>query len=179
MLAAHGLHYPGDYRIKETGGVPPRHKALLEGSIDAGLQSVPWNYVAEDAGMHNLGNVIDYVPDWQFVSVNANDQWAAAHEDIVRRFLLAMLRGTEWLYAHRVKSSRIAAREMPAPLHHAERAWDYFNETNALTRDMSVNTIGLAKVIATLQEAGLLPADLPAEPSSYVNDRYLRAARGG
>jgi hypothetical protein len=68
---------------------------------------------------------------------------------------------------------------MPAPLHHAERAWDYFNETNALTRDMSVNMIGLAKVIATLQEAGLLSADVQAEPSFYVNHRYLRAARAG
>jgi len=179
MLAAHGLHHPGDYTVKETGGVPPRHKALLEGTIDAGLQSVPWNYVAEDEGMRNLGNVIDYVPDWQFVSINANDQWAAAHEEIIHRFLRAMLRGTEWLYAHRTESSRIAAREMPAPLHHAEHAWDYFNETDALTRDMSVNMAGLAKVIATLQEAGLLPAESSAEPSFYVNDRYLRAARAG
>jgi ABC-type nitrate/sulfonate/bicarbonate transport system substrate-binding protein len=178
MLAAHGLHYPGDYQIKETGGVPPRHKALLEGSIDAGLQSVPWNYAAEDDGMRNLGNVIDYVPDWQFVSVNANGEWAAAHEDIACRFLRAMLRGTEWLYAHRAESSRIAAREMPAPLHHAERAWDYFNATNALTRVMSVNVIGLTKVIATLREAGLLPADAPSDPSFYVADRYLLAARG-
>jgi hypothetical protein len=39
--------------VKETGGVPPRHKALLEGSIDAALQSVPWNFVAEDAGLRN------------------------------------------------------------------------------------------------------------------------------
>jgi len=178
MLAAHGLNFPDDYKIKETGGVPPRHKALLEGSIDAGLQSVPWNYVAEDAGMHNLGNVIDYVPDWQFVSVNANDEWASANENIVFRFLHAMLRGTDWLYAHRAESSRIAAREMPAPLHHAERAWDYFNETNALTRDMSVNVAGLTKVIVTLREAGLLPADGPADPSFYINGRYLRAARG-
>ena len=68
MLAAHGLNFPADYKVTETGGVPPRHKALLEGTIDAGLQSVPWNFVAEDAGMNNLGNVIDYVPDWQFVS---------------------------------------------------------------------------------------------------------------
>ena len=59
-----------------TGGVPPRHKALLAGEIDAGLQSVPWNYVAEEAGMNNLGDVIDYVPDWQFVSINVNSQWA-------------------------------------------------------------------------------------------------------
>ena len=63
MLAAHGLHYPGDYKVKETGGVPPRHKALLAGEIDAGLQSVPWNYVAEEVGMNNLGDVIEYVPD--------------------------------------------------------------------------------------------------------------------
>jgi ABC-type nitrate/sulfonate/bicarbonate transport system substrate-binding protein len=179
MLAAHGLQFPGDYTVKETGGVPPRHKALLEGAIDAGLQSVPWNYVAEDAGMHNLGDVVAYVPDWQFVSINANGAWAAAHEDIECRFLRAMLRGTGWLYAHRAESARIAAREMPAPLHHAERAWDYFNETNALTRDMSVNMAGLAKVIATLREAGLLPADAPGDPMFYVDDRYLLAARAG
>src|SRR5262245_6949751 len=76
MMAAHGLHYPADYRVKETGGVPPRHKALMEGTIDAGLQSIPWNYVAEDAGLKNLGEVSKYVPDWQFVSVNVNNDWA-------------------------------------------------------------------------------------------------------
>ena len=72
MLAAHGLHYPQDYSVKETGGVPHRHKALLDGSIDAGLQSIPWNYVGEDAGLNKLGDIIDYVPDWQFVTINAN-----------------------------------------------------------------------------------------------------------
>ena len=41
------MNYPGDYQVKHTGGVPPRHKALLAGEIDAGMQSVPWNYVAE------------------------------------------------------------------------------------------------------------------------------------
>ena len=178
MLAAHGLRYPADYQVKETGGVPPRHRALLEGAIDAGLQSVPWNYVAEDAGMRNLGDVIDYVPDWQFVSLNANDAWAAANRETVVRFLRAMLRATEWLYANRAASAQIAAREIPAPLHHAERAWDYFTGTNALTRDMSVNLTGLAKVIATLREAGLLPAQAPAAPAFYINDRYLRDARG-
>ena len=178
MLAAHGLTYPDDYTVKETGGVPPRHKALLEGTIDAGLQSVPWNFLAEDAGMHNLGAVTDYVPDWQFVSINANDAWAAANADVVHRFLRAMLRGTQWLYANRAASAAIAAREMPVPLAHAERAWDYFARTNALTRDMSVNMAGLAKVIAVQRDAGLLPADAPAEPSFYVNGRYLEAARG-
>jgi len=178
MLAAHGLHYPGDYEVKHTGGVPPRHKALLAGEIDAGLQSVPWNYVAEEAGMNNLGDVIDYVPDWQFVSINVNSRWAAANRGVLVRFLRAMMRGTAWLYANRAAASAIAARELPAPLHHAERAWDFFTGTNALTRDSSVNTKGLAVVIATLKEAGLLAPDAPADPATYIDDSYLREAGG-
>ena len=177
MLDAHGLHYPGDYRVTETGGVPPRHKALLEGKIDAGLQSVPWNYVAEEAGMNNLGDVIKYVPNWQFVAINANPQWAAANRDLLIRFLRVMLRGTAWLYENRAGASVIAARELPAPLAHAERAWDFFTGTNAMTRDSSVNLKGIGKVIATLQEAGLLSKDAPADPAFYIDDRYLRAAR--
>jgi ABC-type nitrate/sulfonate/bicarbonate transport system substrate-binding protein len=177
MLAAHGLHYPADYKVKETGGVPPRHKALLAGEIDAGLQSVPWNYVAEEAGMNNLGEASDYVPDWQFVSVNVNGQWAAANRELLVRFLRAIRRGTQWLYANRAASSIIAARELPAPLHHAERAWDFFTGTNALTRDTSVNPSGLAAVIATLKKTGLLARDAPADPAYYIDDTYLRAAR--
>jgi ABC-type nitrate/sulfonate/bicarbonate transport system substrate-binding protein len=177
MLAAHGLNYPGDYQVSHTGGVPPRHKALLAGEIDAGLQSVPWNYVAEEAGMNNLGDVIDYVPDWQFVSVNVNSQWAQANRDMLVRFLRAMRRGTEWLYANRAAASAIAARELPAPLHHAERAWDFFTGSNALTRDVSVNLKGLTQVIVTLKETGLLACDAAGDPAAYVDDSYLKAAR--
>ncbi len=177
MLAAHGLHYPADYNVKETGGVPPRHKALLEGSIDAGLQSVPWNYVAEDAGLRKLGDIIDYVPDWQFVSINANNDWAAHNRDVVVRFLRSIVRATGWFYANRAASAKIAERELPAPLAHAERAWDHYTRTDALTRDVTVNTRGLEKVIATLLAADLLPRSASTQVSSYVVDDYLREAK--
>ena len=127
--------------------------------------------------MNNLGDAIDYVPDWQFVSINVNSQWAAANRDVLVRFLRAMLRGTDWLYANRAAASAIAARELPAPLHHAERAWDFFTGTDALTRDSSVNLKGLAQVIATLKETGLLARDAPADPAFYIDDSYLREAR--
>ncbi len=177
MLEAHGLNYPGDYQVKHTGGVPPRHKALLAGEIDAGLQSVPWNYVAEEAGMNNLGDVIEYVPDWQFVSVNVNGQWAEKNRDVLVRFLRAILRATEWLYANRAAASAIAARELPAPLQHAERAWDFFTGTDALTRDVSVNLKGLAQVIATLKATDLLANSAPDDPAAYIDDSYLKTAR--
>jgi ABC-type nitrate/sulfonate/bicarbonate transport system substrate-binding protein len=178
MLEAHGLSYPGDYQVKHTGGVPPRHKALLAGEIDAGLQSVPWNYVAEEVGMNNLGDVIEYVPDWQFVSVNINSQWAEKNRDVLVRFLRAILRATEWLYSNRAPASAIAARELPAPIKHAERAWDFFTGTDALTRDVSVNLKGLAQVIATLKETALLAKSAPDDPAVYIDDSYLSAAHG-
>ena len=177
MLSKHGLHYPGDYTVKETGGVPPRHKALLAGSIDGGLQSIPWNYVAEDAGFRSLGEINNYVPEWQFVSVNVDDSRARAKRDVMVRFLRAMSKATDWVYANRAGTAAIAERELPTRLDYAERAWDYYTGTNALTRDMSVNRKGLEKVVATQKQAGLLPQEAPSEAAAYIVDDYLRAAR--
>jgi ABC-type nitrate/sulfonate/bicarbonate transport system substrate-binding protein len=177
MLEAHGLHFPADYRVKETGGVPPRHKALLEGSIDAGLQSIPWNFVGEDAGLSNLGNVIDYIPDWQFVSVNANTDWTEVNRSLTVRFLRGLIRATDWFYQNRSQAARIAERELPCPPVHALRAWDHYTASNALTRDVTVSEKGLRKVISTLLAAHLLPASAPSDPSAYIDDRWLREAR--
>ena len=177
MLSRHGLHYPADYTVKETGGVPPRHKALVAGTIDGGLQSIPWNYVAEDAGFRSLGDVIDYVPQWQFVSVNVSNDWARANRNLLVRFLRSLARATEWVYAHRAEAAAIAERELPTRRDYAERAWDYYTGTNALTRDMSVNREGIEKVISTQKAAGLLPQSAPDEVNFYVADEYLREAR--
>ena len=79
--------------------------------------------------------------------------------------------------ASRAAASAIAARELPAPIHHAERAWDFFTGTDALTRDVSVNLKGLAQVIATLKETNLLAKSASDDPKAYVDESYLKAAR--
>ena len=159
--------------------MPPRHKALLAGTIDGGLQSIPWNYVAEEAGFRSLGDVVDYVPQWQFVSINVDGGWARANRGLLVRFLRALARATEWVYTHRAEAAAIAARELPTRLDYAERAWDYYTGTNALTRDMSVNREGMEKVIATQKAAGLLPASAPDDVDAYVVGEFLREARAG
>ncbi len=177
IMARHGLRYPADYAVKETGGVPPRHKALLAGTIDAGLQSIPWNYVARDAGFKSLADVSDYVPDWQFVSVNVNDTWAKSHRDVLIRFLRAMSRATDWIYANRAGTAAIAERELPTRHDYAERAWDYYTGTRALTPDLSVNRKGLQKVIEIQIEAALLPRNAATDPDAYLAQDYLKQAR--
>ncbi|MEA3028210.1 MAG: hypothetical protein QOF91_3495 [Alphaproteobacteria bacterium] len=177
MMAAHGLQFPNDYSVKETGGVPPRHKALLEGSIDAGLQSIPWNYAAEDAGFRNFGEVSTYVPDWQFVSVNVNNDWAAANRPVIVRFLRALLRATQWVHGNRDAAVAIAERELPTRRDYAERAWDHYTGTDALAHDMAINRKGLEKVIATQVDAGLMSKGASTAVAAYIVEGYLRDAR--
>ena len=177
LMEKHGMRYPDDYKVVPTGGAPARHRLLLEGAIDAGLQSIPWVYTAEEAGLNNLGDINDTIPDWQFNCYNADSLWARANADTVVRFLRAVLRGTEWMYGERAGSTALAARELGIPLAHAERGWDYFISTGCITRDLGVNLPGLARVVECQVKAGLLPARTGADAARYIDASYLQRAR--
>ena len=177
VMAAHGLHYPGDYAVKETGGAPPRHKALIAGTIDMGLQSVPLVYAEEELGFSNLGDVSRYVPDWQFNTVNASLTQAYARREAMVRFLRVMLQATEWMHTHRTEAATIAAREMEISQEHAARGWDYYTSNNVITRDISINMQGVDCLIETLASAGLLPAGIDRIAARYLAPEFLAEAR--
>ncbi len=177
ILGAHGLRFPADYKVKETGGAPPRHKALVEKTIDMGLQSIPWVYLEEALGFSNLGDVADYVPDWQFNTVNANIERARERRETMVRFLKALLQATEWVYTHRAESAAIAAQEMDISRDHAERGWDYYTGKAVLTRELEINPRGLAAVIDSQRSAGLLPGGFASDPESCFEREFLAAAK--
>ena len=176
LMERHGLRHPGDYEVVDTGGVPPRHQALLEGRIDAGLQSIPWAYLEEEAGLSNLGDVSEVVPAWQFTTVNASRDWATAHADETVRFLRALRAATDWIYREREACAELVAREMGISVAHAARGWDYITARRVLTPDLSVDAAALEAVRRTQVAAGLLPAHAPSDPSHYTEPTYLRQA---
>lgn len=179
IMARHGLQYPHDYKVKETGGAPPRHKALIEGGIDAGLQSIPWVYMEEDAGFSNLCDVADYVPDWQFTTLNVSRDWAAKNRGAVVGFLRAMRKSTEWIHHNRAGTAALIEREMHMSPAHAQRGWHYYTSRGVLTRDLSLNLLGLERVIRTQVAAGLLPPGTTADTSPYIEADYLAQAGAG
>lgn len=71
MLAEHGLAYPGDYTFVMAGAHPQRWQALQEGSIDAAMQLMPFDYLAEAAGFTILGRAEDVTPNFAFSSALA------------------------------------------------------------------------------------------------------------
>ena len=52
MLAAHGLAYPADYDFALEGSHVERWKALQAGTIDAALQMIPYDDIADRRGLH-------------------------------------------------------------------------------------------------------------------------------
>ncbi|OXR48093.1 nitrate ABC transporter substrate-binding protein, partial [Pusillimonas sp. T2] len=98
ILERVGLKYPQDYVIVEASVVPPRHEKLMSREIDAAMQTDPHNYMAEDAGLNNLGAVSDWIPYFQFNSVNVRSSWASSHRDELVKFLAASIKASKWLF---------------------------------------------------------------------------------
>ena len=98
MMAAHGMHQPADFQFVMAGAHPQRWEALKAGTLDAAIQLVPFNYIAEESGFPNLGDVDEYVPDFLFCAVCTRMSWANENGDRLIGLLRAVRRGVEALY---------------------------------------------------------------------------------
>jgi NitT/TauT family transport system substrate-binding protein len=176
IAARHGLAQK-DYVEKAVGGAPTRWRLLKEGKIDAGLQPFPLSYEAEAAGFTNMGPALDYIADWQFSTVNVNRDWAAANAATVERFLVGMLRATDWMYEHKDLAASVAVVELYTIQEYAMRAVEDTIRYGIMPRDLGVSAAGMRNVLDSMRDAGLLPAGKPAQPEKYVDASYLERAR--
>lgn len=178
VLEARGLHYPGDYEVVEVGAVPPRHEMLLRGEIDAGMQTDPHNYMAEDAGLTNLGPLSQWIPDFQFTSINVRKSWAEKHPAETISFLAATIQGSRFMLEQREAAIDIASEHMKIERRYLEKAWADHTD-GAVALDLHLNAEGLRTAIALMRRDRVELVQLAddAHPAKYVEDAYLRAAQ--
>lgn len=174
MLARHGLN-AGDFTIKAIGVASARWDAIRVGELDAGLQTPPHKYIAEDEGYPNLGDVSDYVPDYQFASLNVRADWAPAHRPELTRFLEVVAAATEWMYDRREETIALAEEAMRTSADYAERDYDHFVATQSLTTDVSLSPLGMAKVVEVMTRAGTITPEVAATWADRADLSYLPA----
>jgi ABC-type nitrate/sulfonate/bicarbonate transport system substrate-binding protein len=168
---------PDQYEILAVGGAPTRWRLLKEGKIDAGLQPFPLSYEAEAAGFNNLGPILNYIPDYQFTSVNVDSRWAGQNSDLVSAFLRALRRGHAYMAAHPNETAEIAAQELKTSVALARRALDDTARLKILAEDLAVSEAGLAYVFESLQSAGLISREQRFDFAKVVDQRYLLQSR--
>jgi ABC-type nitrate/sulfonate/bicarbonate transport system substrate-binding protein len=163
---------PADYKITVVGGSPTRWKLLQEGKIDVGLQPIPNSYEAEAAGFTNLGSAINFVPNWQFTSVNVDEKWAEPHRDIVVRFLRGLQRGRDFMRSDPAESAKIAAEELHTKLDLSVRMLADVEKYGMLDTRTALNVPGLQKIFETLLQSGDIPAGRTFDPRVFTDVSY-------
>lgn len=174
MLASYGLRSGVDYQIKAIGVASKRWEEIQQGTLDAGLQTPPDKYIGEDEGYANLGDISDYVPDYQFTTVNVRRDWAAQSADALTAFLRALAASTQWLYDEPAAAVELAGAVLQTIPDYAQRDYDHFIRTASLPADLSLSPAGMAKVVQVMGKAGTLASGTRAD--DRVDLSYLNAA---
>ena len=178
MLARHGLEYPGDYEFAVVGVHPARWKALQEGTIDAAVQPMPFNFVAFDAGFTNLGEVGDYIPEIVFTAIIAEHAWADANRAAVVSLLGALIEATQVIYDSRNDAEllELAIELTEAKQSHAARAIEYARDTAMFPRDLAIPEAAFAKSLELMRKAKLADDATVANGHAVLDDSFRAAA---
>jgi ABC-type nitrate/sulfonate/bicarbonate transport system substrate-binding protein len=177
LLAARGLHYPADYRMRAVGPILARWEMLQSGEIDAGLQGAPLNYIAIDQGFGSLCEPRQEVPDFQFTSLNVDKRWAEANADIMHRFMRAFVRAHDFFFASRDGVTPIAMAETGITENYARRAWDEYTTDEIFPRDGDANDAAVQALIEISSLIRAVPNRTKSSASDYINRSYLHAAQ--
>jgi ABC-type nitrate/sulfonate/bicarbonate transport system substrate-binding protein len=178
VLRQHGLHYPADYQFSIVGVHPARWKALQEGTIDAAVQLIPLNFVAEDDGYANLGEVTDYIPQIVFTAFIVDHVAARTRRNHIIEFLRGVMEGTRWVHDPANDESLLAlTKELTqAEGKYGRQALDYMRVKNVFSADLSIPDGAFAKSIELMQKAGLADEQLMANARGVLDDSYRLAA---
>lgn len=176
MMAAHGLHQPLDFQFVMAGPHPQRWEALKAGTLDAAVQLVPFNYIAEEAGFPNLGDVDEYVPDFLFCAVCTRMSWATANRDRLVGLLRALRRGMEALYEDPNGAATAMLDQMNIKPDHAHRACREFISKPVLPRDLSINPQAFAATLEAVRRSELIKDQPQPALEVCVDLRFLSAS---
>lgn len=178
ILKTEGLA-ESDYSLVDAGGAPSRWVALQERRIDAGLQSIPINFMASDAGFTVLCDSAEYVPDYQFTTINTTRSWSARNPKILKRFLNALKRGTEWMYSEKDEAVKLISEELGVSSAHAVRAWEYYTSNHIIPKDLQLSTRALETVLRLMEAAGSIASSDPGVLARCVDISFLSEDQSG
>ena len=177
LLAARGLEYPRDYKLRAVGPILARWEMLQSGEIDAGSQGAPLNHIAIDQGFPSLCEPRLEVPHFQFTSLNVDSRWARSNADIMRPFMRAFVRAHQWFFANRNGVTPIAVAETGIAESYAERAWDEYVKDEIFSIDGDTSDAAVQALIDISSLIRAVPNRIKPSAADYINRDYLRTAQ--
>ena len=176
FLEKKDLRYQKDYKMRAVGPIAARWELLQSGEIDAGLQGIPMNYVALEAGFIDLGDYGMGEGSLEFASVATNTEWASKNRDVVVRFMRALGSAHSWIYGNRFAALEIAFQETGIPTEHLNRAWDDYTGREIFSRDGQVDIEGLDNLLRITAAVRSLARRKTRPATDYVDSSFYDEA---
>ena len=123
VLEKKGLNWRKDVTIIYIGTADVRLKALLTGSVDAAVLTLPGNLLAKDSGFVELASFEGEVGALTG-GIATSDPFLTNKRDVAVRFLRATLKGLKFFNSDREGAVRIMAKYMNIPYEAALRTYD-------------------------------------------------------
>ena len=157
LLSNYGLESGRDYTLIQAGDSAPRFMALTTGFIDATLMPLPWNFSAQDAGMHELVALSKANVTAPTGSIVLREELLRNEPQLVEQFTRATLKALR--YATERRAGAIAALTQSLKIKEDLAAKGYDAARPALTTDGTMTEASQRKALdAVLKSAGVKEA---------------------
>jgi len=179
-LVARGGVSESDVTFVRAGGTPNRYRDLVAGKHDATLLRTPFDLLARNRGLNQLGTA-ESLGTYQGTVGATRRAWAQVHEAALVGFLRGYKQGVDWIYdpANRevVEALLVAnIRDMTPAV--AKQSYDLLLAQNGgIYRDLRLNNDGIATVLALRSKYGE-PRKTLTDPSKYIDSSYYDKAFG-
>ena len=176
ILKSHGLQPTRDYNMIQLGPTTQRLASLKTCAISATMILGGDVYTAREMGFPEIARLQDYVPDLQFHSFIVDNRWAEANNQLVIRYLRAMLRAMQWVHTHKDEAVQLAAKRTGIALKYTRIGVNDYLARGIYSSDGSVNRDGFQRLIDLMGESLFKQRPYPP-PDKYLDMTYLRRAQ--
>jgi len=156
IMQANGLK-DGDYDITVAGNTAARFAALKSGAVDAAMIAPPFNFIAEDAGFHSVGLILDYAKDLPFSATVVSDAYVAQHRDTLVKLLAVLDKSVAWFDdpSHRDEAIDVLLRAMKSSDRSSvARAYDYFHKIDYFAPSNQISRKQIESLEASMRAIG-------------------------
>jgi ABC-type nitrate/sulfonate/bicarbonate transport system substrate-binding protein len=177
ILKQHGLELNRDYTFKAFGNSMKRAEAMSRGEAWGGMMKLPDEEI-QKRGFKILARSEDYVHDYARGLGAARREWANANEELLVRFVRAMIRATDWVVDPKNREETIRLL-LPENKNSRARAEEDYQEIVSprfgFTPRSRVDMEGIRTVLQLRETVGLMKPPLP-KPEKYVDERFYKKA---
>jgi len=177
ILKKHGLELNRDYTLKSFGNTNARAEAIGRGEAVGAMMGMTDEEI-QKRGFKVLARSEDHVARYARGLGATRREWANAHEDLLVRFIRAMIRTTDWVMdgKNREEVIKLLLAENKNNRSRAEEAYEEsISPRFGFTPRSRIDIEGIRTIIELRETAGLMEPPVP-KPEKYIDERFYKKA---